>query len=949
MANTTGPQLVISTRDVPRRNRSGTARFPRQDRSPSPMPHPAIPATNPDATSQVRQNEGNDNQTESHRRSRDESDLLGSRNSFTFVDGKDWVTFNGDGNANMPPRLKTPKPVSTALTVVTSSNSPYADIPPPTPSPNEHSNLALVESSQRGTRGTEENDRDDTDSGRGPGGTTRVSDTGSHENGEHNTVTSEWGWNDPKPSPSAPPASLSDDGALSSDSSSRNATTRVAVSRRHGGVPRPPPARSNDAPNRPKSTRHSSANISSNSSGNNSSTTPPSSNVVLSAPPTGNASTRRGNSLTLGTEDAIAGAVASSRRSRSLTPNTNLLVRRCRSQSLTRSANPPSQDQSNIKRSRSSSRQRSRTSRTRPEGSRRGRSTSRSRAPPETGGQTRSSSRARSSGRARSSSRARSPSRTRSANTHYPLPMTDVQNLPHTHSQSFGTPRANAVITSRSASNISEFGRDCAIPAIDQSNSFDTLTARLAQTGRAHENDNTAARLRSGSVGHSRKEGGLMERLFGDVVPSDARQHPSLARQPSTPSVTSTSADSFGIDNIQPRTLLTASVYHNEATHLWIATINTNQKGLNATNKSNASKYLKAFSFHTEREARESAYANAPPKMTPFAESPHCALCNGKFAVFRRPSHCRNCGVCICASCSKTWSHKSIPETYNMKNEKNVKVCKTCHFLSYKFRQTLLDGHYEDAVSLFHTGNINLRCQFYSTDGEASYPVHCAAEGGNIQLLQWLVDIHFCPIKQAGSGSKGKKSRKASTALIQTSKGRTVLDIAMTNQRVDILRYLVVDKGICIYDNVKDLKTSLGALEAVLNVLPAPGDFDYYLNERNRSGRGSSNEEERIIMAEAMGHESLAIVPSPSSSRLTQFALDLRSEEQKTEEDESKLASTSVDSTTVPDACILCYENTIDCVITPCGHQICCLKCSENLSTCPVCNAECQFIKVFKP
>eukprot|EP00957_Ditylum_brightwellii_P106152 8097802-Ditylum_brightwellii.AAC.1 len=51
-----------------------------------------------------------------------------------------------------------------------------------------------------------------------------------------------------------------------------------------------------------------------------------------------------------------------------------------------------------------------------------------------------------------------------------------------------------------------------------------------------------------------------------------------------------------------------------------------------------------------------------------------------------------------------------------------------------------------------------------------------------------------------------------------------------------------------------------------------------------------------------MGHESLAIVPSPSSSRLTQFALDLRSEEQKSEEDESKLASTSVDSTTVPDA-----------------------------------------------
>eukprot|EP00957_Ditylum_brightwellii_P176398 13432783-Ditylum_brightwellii.AAC.1 len=103
------------------------------------------------------------------------------------------------------------------------------------------------------------------------------------------------------------------------------------------------------------------------------------------------------------------------------------------------------------------------------------------------------------------------------------------------------------------------------------------------------------------------------------------------------------------------------------------------------------------------------------------------------------------------------WSHKSIPKTYNMKNEEN----------------TLLDGHYKEAVSLFHTGNINLRCQLYSTDGEALYPVHCAAEGGNIQLLQWLVGIHFCPIKQAESGSKEKKSPKASTALIQTSKGRT--------------------------------------------------------------------------------------------------------------------------------------------------------------------------------
>jgi len=49
------------------------------------------------------------------------------------------------------------------------------------------------------------------------------------------------------------------------------------------------------------------------------------------------------------------------------------------------------------------------------------------------------------------------------------------------------------------------------------------------------------------------------------------------------------------------------------------------------------------------------------------------------------------------------------------------------------------------------------------------------------------------------------------------------------------------------------------------------------------------------------------------------------------------------------DSCIICFDRKIDCVATPCGHQICCLECSENLSTCPVCNDRTNFIKIFRP
>ena len=203
--------------------------------------------------------------------------------------------------------------------------------------------------------------------------------------------------------------------------------------------------------------------------------------------------------------------------------------------------------------------------------------------------------------------------------------------------------------------------------------------------------------------------------------------------------------------------------------------------------KSNAAKYLMAFSFATEREARESAYANAPPKMLPFRSNHVCFCCGGKFSVFRLACHCRNCGVCICNSCSVNWRKVSMPETYNIKKKSNLKVCKTCNTLSNKFQRALLEGNIEDAQLIYNTGNINLRCPFMNnTKGsETIFPIHCATEGGNLLLLALLVDVHFCPIKIIRTGNKN--NFQGSDELITTSRGRTVVEIAMAKQRVDIL------------------------------------------------------------------------------------------------------------------------------------------------------------------
>lgn len=94
-------------------------------------------------------------------------------------------------------------------------------------------------------------------------------------------------------------------------------------------------------------------------------------------------------------------------------------------------------------------------------------------------------------------------------------------------------------------------------------------------------------------------------------------------------------------------------------------------------------------------------------------------------------------------------------------------------------------------------------------------------------LVRWLMEEHFCPIRKIRTGNNRKN--RGTDVPVMTSKGRTVLSIAMDGLRVDILRYLVVDRNVSIFQ-VKDLETSLRALEAVLLNLPPPqsmsGDFD---------------------------------------------------------------------------------------------------------------------------
>ena len=159
-----------------------------------------------------------------------------------------------------------------------------------------------------------------------------------------------------------------------------------------------------------------------------------------------------------------------------------------------------------------------------------------------------------------------------------------------------------------------------------------------------------------------------------------------------------------------------------------------------------------------------------------------------------------------------------IPKTYvhSAYQPQVVRVCSSCNWLSNAFCLALLKGSYQDAVTLFETGNVNLRTTFASIRDESMFPLHACVLGGNLELLKWLVDKQLCPFSVKRDSKTGKRLS------VKTSNNRTLIDLAMTGKpKLDILMYLVA-KGLSVSD-CADVGLTAKTLEALLKSGFLPG------------------------------------------------------------------------------------------------------------------------------
>lgn len=202
--------------------------------------------------------------------------------------------------------------------------------------------------------------------------------------------------------------------------------------------------------------------------------------------------------------------------------------------------------------------------------------------------------------------------------------------------------------------------------------------------------------------------------------------------------------------------------------------------------------------------------------------------------------------------------------------------------------------------------------------------MHCAVLGGNINILKCLVEKNLCPVAFKHDVHTGRLQS------VQTSTGRSLVDLAMTGRpKLEILRYLVMEKKLSVLDT-KDPSLAPRALDALLRSgasLPPPESVT------------------RIPMETFPGQPMVHVIDDLTENSDTVTLDDaVSSEIVSWISDHSNNVKLTIDHC----QCILCYEKSMDCVLIPCGHQVCCQHCGKQLNTCPLCKGDCSVLRIFR-
>jgi hypothetical protein len=303
--------------------------------------------------------------------------------------------------------------------------------------------------------------------------------------------------------------------------------------------------------------------------------------------------------------------------------------------------------------------------------------------------------------------------------------------------------------------------------------------------------------------------------------------------------------------------------------------------------------------YSTEAAALAAARHDAPPV---WLDAEQCTRCAHGFGLFRRRTHCRNCGYSFCkACCKKVWPRASMPRLYSRAadGEMPTRVCAGCDEAANALRTALLAGDVTAARRVYEggRGNVNLGCHLPPTSEGARallLPVHLAAASGSLPMVRWLAEEEYCAVVGERALSVGAPPK-------------SVMRVAIEARAIDVLQWLVA---------ADDAPAHTG--------VPAPMPLD--------SGCAAAAVHRALEAALKEGYRQRGLTQATLEAvALSSSAAEARPQAAPMPPAEAELPEGS--------ECVVCLAAPRECVLLECGHACVCEQCSATLVTCPLCRA----------
>ena len=255
-----------------------------------------------------------------------------------------------------------------------------------------------------------------------------------------------------------------------------------------------------------------------------------------------------------------------------------------------------------------------------------------------------------------------------------------------------------------------------------------------------------------------------------------------------------------------------------------------------------------------------------------------------------------------CAACSACadifWPSDCLSADFNRKKERTLRICRPCNVSYITFRAHLEKGHLSGALEVFRCGRVRtVSHPFGCSPADGAYAIHCAAAGGNVELVRWLVESMSVPVNV-------------------TDKSKNLpIRVAAKFNRGEAMRYLIQHcaQTVVSITDVKMLQSLL--LNTMLCVQsPLPETFGVF--------PGHSTTAAATATATMTSPPSIAPAAPPSATATAPSS-------QPQPPQQSRL-------------CASCYNEPALCKVQPCGHSSMCYRCASNQAACVACGGHIQ-------